>query len=147
MSKVKALYHIVFCTKARKKTLSMDYLEDLHCFITKIIKDKGARLLRIGGVENHIHILIDLHPSLALSDLVRDMKSLSSLWLKADPRFPYFEGWGTEYYACAVSPAHQDAVVNYIMTQREHHCGIPFDDELIRLHSTAGIAYDDRNMR
>ena len=147
MSKVKALFHIVFCTKARKMTLPRAYLEELNCFITKIVKDSGSRLIRVGGIENHVHLLIDLHPSVSLSALVRDVKSLSSVWMKTDARFCLFEGWATEYYACALSPAHKDAVIEYIKGQREHHSGVRFDDELKKLHTEADVVYDERNMR
>ncbi len=74
MSKVKALYHIVFCTKRRQMTISETHSEDVYRFIWNIIKESRSKLLRIGGIQNHIHLLIDLNPSIALSSLMRDIK-------------------------------------------------------------------------
>lgn len=71
MSKVKALYHIVFCTKRREMTIPLEHIDELYRFIWYEIKDQNCRLIRIGGIQNHLHLLIDLHPSMALSNLMR----------------------------------------------------------------------------
>lgn len=92
MSKVLAYYHIVFCTKERRMTLPLDQCEHLYRFIWKELTDNNCRLIRIGGIQNHIHMLIELHPSVALSRLMQDIKSHLGGWLKKDGRFPDFTG-------------------------------------------------------
>jgi REP element-mobilizing transposase RayT len=72
------LYHIVFRTKAGSKTLPLKYNKELFKYIWGIIKNKKCHLYRINGMEDHIHILSDLHPSIALADFVRDIKTASS---------------------------------------------------------------------
>ena len=147
MSKVLAYYHIVFCTKERRMTLPLDQCEHLYRFIWKELTDSKCRLLRIGGIQNHIHMLIDLHPTVALSALMQNIKSRASGWLKKDVRFPDFDGWARDYYAASVSDNHKDAVIEYIKNQHTHHFCTPFDDELISLCHALGQTYDNRDMR
>ncbi|MCM1452785.1 MAG: IS200/IS605 family transposase [Clostridium sp.] len=147
MSKVKALFHIVFCTKKRQGTITSGYKEDLYRFVWKIVVDNNSRLIRIGGIENHVHLLVDLHPSISLSDFVMKIKSLSSTWMKSSEKFPKFWGWASEYYACTISPEQQDAVVEYIKGQEMHHKGTDFSSELKSMHSYANLDYYDGNMQ
>ncbi|MDE5646373.1 MAG: IS200/IS605 family transposase [Muribaculaceae bacterium] len=146
MSKVCALYHIVFCTKQREMTLPEEYLPDVYRFIWSVIDNNKCRLLRIGGIGNHVHILLDLTPARTLSDVVREIKSLSSGWLKKDPRFPMFRGWAAEYYAKSVSPEGRTSVTNYIKTQKEHHSITEVDSEFRRIASDMGVAYDSGDL-
>lgn len=147
MSKVTSLYHIVFCTKYRKMTLPLQSCEDLYRFIWSETTDMKCRLLRIGGIQNHVHMLIDLHSSLALSKFVQTIKSNSSGWMRSDVRFPDFTGWAAGFYACSVSPDHRDAVIEYIKGQRSHHLIRSFDNELERLMVKARLSCDDRFMK
>ncbi len=78
MSKVSALYHIVFCTKYREMTLTDSYLEDVYRFIWSEVKKQKCTLLRIGGIANHVHMLVELNPTTALASFMRAIKSDSS---------------------------------------------------------------------
>ena len=147
MSKVLAYYHIVFCTKGRRMTLPLDQCEHLYRFIWKDISDRRCRLLRIGGIQNHVHLLIDLHPSVALSELMKEIKRHSSSWLRADSRFPLFEGWASEYYASSIETSNKDAIINYIKNQWQHHLTTPFDSEIETLCLNANLAYDARDFQ
>lgn len=147
MSKVKALYHIVFCTKSRMNTIPMEHREDLYRFIWKEIVNQQCRLLRINGIQNHLHLLIDLNPTVALATFMQNIKGHSSLWLKRDSRFPHFVGWAAEYYACTISPEQQNAVIEYIKSQPEHHNAVAFDDEIVGMYAFADLPYDDRDMK
>ena len=68
-------YHIIFGTKYRKPTIDEAHCKDLYRYMSGIIKKKNCKLYRINGVEDHIHIFSDLHPSISLSDYVKDIKS------------------------------------------------------------------------
>lgn len=125
MSKVKALFHVVFCTKRREMTIPEAHCRDLYNVIWTEVKKHNSRALRIGGIQNHIHMLIDLNPTVPLSELMRAVKGQTSYWMRRDPRFATFGGWAHEYYACSVSPEHEARVVNYIAGQVEHHLGRP----------------------
>lgn len=146
MSKVTSLHHIVFCTKGRQMTLPLVYCDDLYRFIWKEITTKKCHLHRIGGIQNHVHMLIDLNPTVALSELMQAIKGHSSAWLRKDTRFPYFNGWAHEYFAASISVDNKVSVIEYIKSQREHHLGRTFDDEIVWLYRKAGQAYDSRDL-
>ena len=87
------LYHIVFRTKHNLDTIKQDNVNELYAYITGIIKHKNSHLYRINGIENHVHILTDIHPSIASADFTRDIKASSSFWMKNTKLFPSFTGW------------------------------------------------------
>lgn len=147
MSKVAAYYHIVISTKNREMTIPPQYREDLYRFIWKTISNYKCTLIRIGGIQNHIHILLDLNPTVALSKLVQEIKALSSGWMTQDSRFPQFYGWSPGYYAYTISPNIKHYVIEYIKNQEAHHLGRPFDDEIISLYQESGFMPDQRDMR
>jgi putative transposase len=91
------LYHLVFRTKDSLPTIRQDHVNDLYAYITGIIKHKKSHMYRINGVENHLHILTDINPSLAPIDFMRDVKVSSSLWIKCSNLFPSFRGWAIGY--------------------------------------------------
>ena len=138
------LYHIIFHTKSGKQTLNQEYAKELYAYINGFIKQKNCFLYRINGIENHIHLLSDLHPSLALADYMRDMKASSSLWLKKNEKFPYFEGWAEGYGAFTYAWRDKDVIVNYIKNQQEHHKTMSFEEEYRQLLKEFGIEYDER---
>ncbi|MBR5102212.1 MAG: IS200/IS605 family transposase [Muribaculaceae bacterium] len=131
MSTTKSLYHIVINTKSREKTIPEENKRELYAYLFGIIKNKHCTLLRMNGIENHIHMLVDLAPDIALSDFMRELKRSSSLWIKSHHElFPRFVGWGREYYAFSCGVAQKDAIVEYIKEQEIHHKTVSFDDEM-----------------
>jgi len=138
------LYHIVFRTKNSGKTLVQEHSKELYAYLMGVIKNKKCFLYRINGMEEHIHILCDLHPSLALADYLRDMKTASSIWLKQTGKFPKFEGWADGYAAFTYAWRDKDMIVNYIKNQQEHHKIESFEDELRRLLKEHGVEVDEK---
>jgi REP element-mobilizing transposase RayT len=138
MSYVKALYHIVINTRHRAMAINPLYAESVYRFITGCVKNRNCQLLRINGVENHIHMLIHLHPTVNLSQLIGEVKQRSSVWMKDSGAFPLFEGWGEEYFACTVSPTSKENVISYINHQKEHHQRRTFELEFELLVRRAG---------
>jgi len=137
-------YHIVFRTKRSHKTLPLDYHKKLFAYIMGIIKQKTCHLYRINGMQNHIHMLIDLHPGIALADLMRELKTSSSVWLKQQIEFDKFEGWSDGYAAITVSYQDKNRVIEYIKTQQDHHKTESFSDEFRKLLVKEGIEIDER---
>lgn len=139
MSKTISLFHIVFCTKNRCQVIPLSQRAPLFRFIWHIIQEKKCILYRINGMGEHIHILIDLHPTCALSDFVREIKSKSSQWMRKSGFYPLFDGWGREYFAESKSPADKDTVINYIKAQEIHHTGYTFAEEVYSLITETGM--------
>lgn len=131
----------------RQMTLPLEHCEMLYRFIWKTIADMECVLKRVGGIQNHIHLLIELNPSIALATFVRNLKSFSSGWLRQNSQFPKFLGWTEGYYACTLSPKDQDSVINYIKAQKEHHKQCSFDEELNKMYQYAQLELHDRDLR
>lgn len=138
------LYHIIFRTKHSRMAISKDVSERLYQYIWTIIKNRKCVLFRINGMEDHIHILSDLHPAVALSDYIKEIKVASSKWMKETGDFPYFEGWSVGYCALTYSFRDKDKIINYIKNQQEHHQKESFTDELKRILIEEGIAFDEK---
>ncbi len=143
MSAVCSLFHIVINTLRREMTLPDDVSEQLYRYIWSIVKSRNCRLLRINGIANHVHLLVELSPTVCLSDLVRDIKQGSSKWAKQQPCFPLFRGWGKEYGAFSCSVRDKDSIVNYIINQREHHRVRTFEDEYRQMIERSGLEWND----
>jgi putative transposase len=138
------LYHIVFRTKDNKISLSNESNNELFAYITGFIKNKNCFLYRINGMEDHIHILCDLHPNIALADFMRDLKTSTSFWLKRNDKYPNFEGWADGYAALTYSFRDKEMIINYIKNQVEHHKKESFKEELRRLLKEQGVKIDER---
>jgi putative transposase len=138
------LYHIIFRTKNGKRTLAQEQIKELYAYILGIIKNKNCFLYRINGMEDHIHILSDLHPGTALADFIRDIKTSSSVWLKRQKTFTDFSGWADGYAALTYAWRDKDLIVNYIKNQQEHHKKETFEEEYRRLLEENGIKIDER---
>lgn len=139
MSDTLALYHIVFCTYHRQMTIPDAEKRHLYKFIWEKLKAKQCHLYRINGIANHVHVFINLNPSIALSALVGELKRSSSIWMKQSGRFPAFTGWGKEYYAHTVGAEAKDKVIEYIRNQENHHISESFEMEFKTFCDESGI--------
>jgi REP element-mobilizing transposase RayT len=138
------LYHIVFRTKDSLPTIWQNNADELYSYITGIIKHKKSHLYRINGVENHLHILTDMNPSIAPMDFVKDIKVASSIWMKRSNLFPAFYGWEVGYGSFTCSYKDIDTIIEYIKNQREHHKKITFEEEYRKLLLDYGIIPDEK---
>jgi REP element-mobilizing transposase RayT len=138
------LYHIIFCTHKRENTLPVSHHEVLYKYIGGIIEKRNSILYRINGTENHIHILSDLHPAMALADYIKEIKAASNRWMKESGLFPLFTSWAEGY--CALTYAYRDKemILNYIKNQKRYHVEAAFEDEYRVLLQEHGIVWDER---
>ena len=137
-------YHIVFRTENSERALPLEHSEELYRYIWGITKNLNCHLYRINGMEEHIHIFTDIHPTLALSSFIQKIKTAASLWLKQNSNFPRFCGWADGYAALTYAFKDKDMVINYIINQREHHKKLSFTEEYRALLQEAGIPIDER---
>lgn len=138
------LYQIVFSTKNRERTLSEGKREELFKYISRVLANKKCHLYQINGVEDHIHILTHLHPSVALADLVKDIKLSTSKFIKEKSLFTNFRGWQGGYGAFTYSVDSKSILINYIINQAEHHRKKTFREEYLELLKEHGVEFDEK---
>ena len=137
--------HLVFSTKGRRPFLQDANLRnELHHYLGGGCRNQGSPSLIVGGVEDHVHILCRLARTTTVSDLVKELKRESSVWLKSKgPLLADFH-WQDGYGAFSLSPAHVPQVRDYIAGQEEHHKKVTFQDELRRLLTLYEVEFDER---
>jgi len=136
-------YHIVFSTKYRLPQISESIQRPLHEYLGGVIHGLDAFPQGVGGVADHVHLLVGLNSTHRLSDFLRELKKASSSWMRSDERVPEFE-WQEGYAAFTVSATSRDGVKRYVANQAEHHRKKSFREELVELLKKAGIEYDER---
>lgn len=138
------LYHLTFHTRNSEKVLNNAENEEIFKYIWGVMKNKNCKLFRINGVEDHIHIVCELHPSIALANLIKDIKVSSSVWIKGKGIYPKFSHWAEGYGAFTLSIREKDTIVKYVINQQEHHKTESSREELIRLLKENGIDFDEK---
>jgi len=137
-------YQVIFSTKNREHTIEEEHEHELYKYIWGIIKRHGCKLYRINSMPDHIHIFSDLHPSVCLSDYVKNIKVASNLWMKESGKFKLFQGWQEGYGAFTYSSRDKDMIINYIKKQKEHHRQETFYNEYKRLLKENEIDFDEK---
>lgn len=135
-------YHIVFSTKYRASIIGTDVSDALNKYISGIIRENKSRSIAIGGVEDHIHILTGISPTVAVADMVRLIKPNSSKWMNEEyeKRFR----WQTGYAAFTVSHSQIEIVREYVRNQAEHHRKLSFRDEYLALLRRHNVQFDEQ---
>ena len=136
------LYQIVYSTKFREKTLGAKNRKELYKYIWGILNNNKCHLYQIGGVEDHIHIITHLHPSVALADL----KLASSDYINNKKIFSNFNGWQDGYAAFTYSIEAKENLINYVKNQEEHHKTKTFVEELKELLIEHKIEFDEKHL-
>lgn len=138
------LYHIVYSTKNRQPVLDANHRPGLFKYLWGIHKNLDCNLYRIGGVDDHIHILTHMPTTLCIADYVREIKTGSARWIKEQTLFPLFTGWQDGYGAFTASFREKDDLIEYIKGQEEHHRRESYIEEYRRLLREAGIVFDEK---
>ncbi len=137
---------MVFSVKGRKSLIPKAHKEEVHTYITGIVQNESRRhkMLAIHCMSDHIHIFVGLHPAQSISDLVNDIKTASSKFIKAQPWMPHNFSWQHGYGAFTYSRSHIDAVVKYILNQEEHHKKRSFREEYLDFLNKFEIPYEEQ---
>lgn len=138
------LFHIIYSTKYRKPTIDPVWQDELYGYVGGILRENRGVLLKAGGIEDHIHLLAKLPPTIAVSDMLRLMKANSSKWINEvkTPKKPF--EWQPGYAAFSVSESQVGAVAAYIANQREHHHTRSFQEEFLLFLKLHNIECDPR---
>ena len=134
----------IFAVEHRAGLIQSAWKEELFKYIGGIFRNKKQKLIAVGGIEDHIHLLFGLRPSMAISDLIRDVKSDSTEFVNKKRfvrgRFSWQEGFGAFSY----SRSDLDAVAKYVLDQERHHKRRSFKEEYMTLLDRFEVEYEDR---
>src|SRR4051812_45646558 len=136
---------IVFTVKGRQNFIIENVREETQKYISGIVaSEKKQKLYAIYCMPDHTHILVSIQPDLTISNLVRDIKSNSSSWLKN--KFPFLQifSWQESFGAFSYSKSQAQQVVNYILNQPQHHKNKTFRQEYIEFLNAFEIEFDNR---
>ena len=136
--------HVIFSTKDRMPAINAELKPPLLAYMGGIVREMHGTALIINGTADHVHLLIGLPPTLALSDGMRILKSNSSRWIHERYSAHSAFGWQAGFGAFSVSQSSVSAVSAYIAQQEEHHRRVPFKEEFLMFLKKHGIAYDER---
>jgi len=136
-------YHFVFSTKERTPWITHEWRDRLHAYLGGIVRGLEGVPLAVGGIEDHVHLLVGLKSSHRLDYVLRDVKADSSEWVHQEMREKAF-AWQKGYGAFTVSPSNVEGVRRYVLNQEAHHHGKTFQAEYVELLQASGIEYDER---
>jgi REP element-mobilizing transposase RayT len=138
------LLHIVFSTKNRHPWIDVDIEEELFKYIAGTCRKLGCPSHKIGGADDHIHIACSLSRTMAISQLLEEVKTGSSKWIKtkADQYIDF--AWQNGYGAFSIGQSQLPDLKNYVGNQREHHRRLSFQDEFRQILAKYDVEYDER---
>ncbi|MCK9450458.1 MAG: IS200/IS605 family transposase [Bacteroidales bacterium] len=135
---------IVFAVKGRENHIAKAWRDELHKYISGIITNKGQKSIIVNGVADHIHVFVGLKPTMAISDLVRDIKNNSSKFIN-DRKFMKGKfSWQAGYGAFSYAHSQIEQVYNYILNQEDHHYKKSFREEYLDFLQEFQIEYNEK---
>ena len=144
MSYVSSHYHCVFSTKGRQPLISTELRERLWPFLGGIARQHGMKAIEVGGMADHVHILLSLPSTLSIAKALQLIKGGSSKWVhETFPQHRLF-GWQVKYGAFGVSVSQLDKIIEYIKGQEDHHRKMTFQEEFLALLKKHRVEYDGR---
>ena len=138
--------HLVITVEERASVITDSYEEELFRYMAGTINNLKSYSLAVGGYRNHVHLLFELHPTMSISEIVREVKRSSADWINSGHKIPAYFRWQKGYGAFSVSHSFRGEVIEYIRNQRLHHQQnrLSFRDEFKLFLDRAGIAYDPK---
>ena len=139
----KVLVHLIFSTKHRQALIRPEIRSRLHAYFVGILDNLESPSLQTGGADDHVHILCALSRTISQADLIKEIKTSTSVWMKGDGGVPTFS-WQGGYGAFSIGESQADTVIHYIQNQEEHHRKVSFQDEFRKFLERYKVACDER---
>ena len=138
------LVHLIFSTKNREPFITPAIELELHPYITKILRELKSPCLTLNGTSDHVHVLFALSRVITIAELVEEVKTNSSKWIKTKGgEFRNFH-WQRGYGAFSIGQSNVEVLKRYIRHQKEHHKRVTFQDEYRDFLKSYGIDFDER---
>ncbi|MDD4734783.1 MAG: IS200/IS605 family transposase [Kiritimatiellae bacterium] len=144
MSYIKNIHHMIFSTKNREPLITSIIRNDLYAYLGGIIREKNSQSIEIGGAFDHVHILVMIHQSISVADLVWEMKSASTRWINENKKITGYFSWQNKYASFSVSQSMVPKVREYIRNQVEHHSTKSFMEEFKSFLDAHELKYDEK---
>jgi putative transposase len=138
------LVHIIFSTKNRQPMILDEIIKDLHSYMAGISRAHDSHVHEIGGIEDHVHLLVSLPKTLSLSKLIEEIKKSSSKWIKTQGNQHANFAWQNGYGAFSIGQSVYEELRKYIQNQKNHHKKISFQDEFREFLNKYRIAYEEK---
>ena len=135
--------HLIFSTKDRVPALNGVVRPALHAYLATVARNAGCECYRVGGTADHVHLAVRLSRTRTVADLVEELKTASSKWLKEQPSGLRGFSWQRGYGVFSVGPADLEALCGYIDSQEEHHRTRTYQEEVRAFLRKYGVAYDE----
>ena len=138
------LVHVVFSTKERRNQLNKSMRPELYKYLCGIAHNEGFRIIKVNGVEDHVHLLMSLKTTMASADVIRVLKANSLAWIHE--HFPGMDdfSWQRGYAVFSVSESVAPKIVDYIEKQEIHHARMSYEHELKRLLVKHGVEFNPK---
>ncbi|HEX5397518.1 MAG TPA: IS200/IS605 family transposase [Verrucomicrobiae bacterium] len=144
MSYISSYFHCVFSTKERRPLITPELRDRLWPFLGGIARQNKMKAIEVGGIEDHVHILLSLPSTMAVAKALQLLKGGSSKWIHETFPEQRLFAWQEEYGAFSVSVSLLDRTVEYIRGQPEHHRKMTFREEFLALLKRHRVEYDER---
>jgi len=135
-------FHLVFAVKNRDALKKKEWKDKLEMYITGIVQNHRHKMLAIGAMPDHLHILIGYNVNQLIPDLVEKIKTSSNSWIKGGKLSKFKFEWQKGYGAFTHSRSQIDTVVKYILSQKEHHGNKPFKEEYLEMLEKNNVAFE-----
>jgi putative transposase len=142
MSYTSLLFHCVFATKERRALISDDLQTRLWAYMGGIARTNGFKALEVGGMRDHVHLLISLPPTMPVAKAMQLIKAGSSLWIHETAGRPLFQ-WQEKYGAFSIGISQKDITARYIRNQKKHHATVNFREEWKAILKRHGLPIDE----
>lgn len=140
---IRIYVHVVFAVKYRDACIARPWRDRLYAYMAAIIKNKGQYPIKIGGTHNHVHLLFSYNGKIPMSDLVRDIKTGTTHFIKENKFLPCRFAWQKGYACLSYSQSHVEAVARYIENQEQHHATRTVRDEIKTMLLRYKVDFDE----
>jgi len=136
--------HCVFAVKGRENFITKEFRDNLHRYMSGVLKNDGSYPLAVGGWMDHVHVFFELQPTMTIADQIRMLKATSSKWVNDNKLVKGKFHWQEGYGAFSYSRSQRNSVIKYITTQETHHKKRTFRDEYMELLNKFEIPFEDK---
>lgn len=138
------LYHLVWSTKERQSLITIDFQRNLYEYMAGVFRSLKCYCILIGGMPDHVHVCIEIPPTLNISNIMRSVKVSTSKWVRQNCSVGRDFEWQEGYGAFSVSASNKNTLIQYIKNQEKHHKKYNFKEEFLLLLEKHGVQYEEK---